>query len=395
MKNLILVFICIFSLFLPTTTNAQAKIYVIHFNPWYVNSYFEKQSTNDTELSAIYEKFKADISKNNISKNLKTCNLLIESSSDNLIKSDFYRIKGDLYYKYQSNNYTKMIDAYYNAVLLNAENNEAWSKLSELFYYSKDTPILKFYSTKISDICVTSPSKNAYWCSYQLNNNLGNYEAALHDLNQSIKLSSYRNPNLIENRAELYTKMKKYDEAIDDYTKLIQDNWSDNILTARGKLYLQTQQYYLALEDFLQQMQISKADSYYYTNVAEAYYYLKNYAACIDYASQIININPYHCEGFYWKSMAYFKLNNYQQALDNINQAIKIQLNDVEFHKQHNLPLDRIYPLDWEERYYYQRALIYMELQNNKEAKSDLQKVVSCNGVLYKKALIKLNKISI
>jgi tetratricopeptide (TPR) repeat protein len=59
-------------------------------------------------------------------------------------------------------------------------------------------------------------------------------------------------------KAQIYEFLGKYDLAIADYTKVIQENDDDELLfLSRGKIYLKTKNYQLAIDDFTKALEIA------------------------------------------------------------------------------------------------------------------------------------------
>ncbi len=145
----------------------------------------------------------------------------------------------------------------------------------------------------------------------------GDFQGAINELTETIKLNSgdYDAYNM---RAIAYSELKKYDEAINDFTKCIEIKQIPEAYYNRGAAYFAKGDFKVALEDF----------------------------------TQCLKLSPDNIKALYKRALCYYNAENYQASLKDFNKYIAN------------------YSIDY--RAYFERALTKIMLGMTEEACKDL-----------------------
>ncbi|MEN6467687.1 MAG: tetratricopeptide repeat protein [Smithella sp.] len=124
---------------------------------------------------------------------------------------------------------------------------------------------------------------------------LGQYQLAIADINQAMRLKPDDAYYLYYNRANAYSALGLYQRAIEDYNEALRQK-PDDILDgsayrSRGNAYAMLGQYQLAIEDY----------------------------------SKAIQLRPDHAVAYYSRGTAYSKLSHHQSAIEDYNEAIRLK----------------------------------------------------------------------
>jgi len=174
-------------------------------------------------------------------------------------------------------------------------------------------------------------------------------------------------------RANLYFEKNIYDNAINDYSILIEQFRSKdyNVFISRGVCYSMLNKTAEAIKDFSKAITLNqnKAEAYYLRG--SEYYKLgktKEPLAIKDF-NKAIELEPDNNEAYIKRGIYFLEKQKYTEALDDFNKSIKIKANS--------------------EAYYYKGATLY-ELKKYNEACIELKKSAQMG---YEQARKKLNEI--
>ena len=158
---------------------------------------------------------------------------------------------------------------------------------------------------------------------------MGQYEAALNDYNQVIRLDDYTKARTLEytwvrafnNRGTVFFELGNYEAALKDYQKAISLNpdWGEPYYN-RGILYLTQHKYEMAVEDFTRALQRVREGSRVLNARGLAYEKLGNWTKAREDYSQAISLDSSNGEAF-------FNLGRVQLHDDELEAAIP-QLSD-------------------------------------------------------------------
>mmetsp|Transcript_51922 Transcript_51922/g.63574 ORF Transcript_51922/g.63574 Transcript_51922/m.63574 type:complete len:380 (+) Transcript_51922:70-1209(+) len=126
-------------------------------------------------------------------------------------------------------------------------------------------------------------------------------------------------------RASAFCELKKYDNAISDYTKAIKCSTSpSSYFNSRGTCYHETKQYELALKDYNQALKLDKQCVSGYNNRASLFVELGDFFKALKDCEDGLRIYPRHGNLYKHKGMALFGIQKYGESIDCLQTAIKL-----------------------------------------------------------------------
>ena len=159
--------------------------------------------------------------------------------------------------------------------------------------------------------------------------NMGNNRKAVEDLDKLLAIDPLHVKGRV-NRANALRDLKEYDEAIADYTSVIERRRKFiKAYNNRGVAYLRKRQFDKAIADFDKVIQldpqyvngyINRASYYLDTQIRQWEEAIKNYDAAIRF-------DPVNSMAHYWRGYCKSQLNRSQQAMADYNQAITLNAN--------------------------------------------------------------------
>jgi protein O-mannosyl-transferase len=153
------------------------------------------------------------------------------------------------------------------------------------------------------------------------------FDKAIDDFSKAIQL----NPNFIQayqNRGIIYMNQNKYDLALSDINKTLENNPKDfNALNNRGTIYLNEKRNEEALNDFSKAIEI--APNYYqaYFNRGTVYYRVQKFDEAISDLTTAITLNPDFADTYYARGWARFNKGDKADACTDIKQAASLKYN--------------------------------------------------------------------
>jgi len=184
------------------------------------------------------------------------------------------------------------------------------------------------------------------------------------DCNKAIELEP-KNANIYDTRGGVYRNLKKYPEAIEDYTKSIELDPNYGVAyNNRGLVYFDQKKYSDAEEDFTTALKIlpktddAAAESY-FGRILSYFHLGKLSEAAADF-EKTKDLVPKHADAFYYRGLVNHQFKKYLDAITDFNSAIEFN------------------PKNANSNYYAARGLTYKTLGKTKEAEADF---VSANLV--------------
>jgi tetratricopeptide (TPR) repeat protein len=276
-------------------------------------------------LRAIAYSVNSRLTRNQKDLMIKDLTKAITLSGDN---PNYYKTRGYFYYYYKSE-FTKAVTDLEKAISLNPNDDESYSKLGEM------------HSTTFIE-----------------NPNL-NYEKAIEYYGKAVKLKP-KEIKYYAARAYIFEKVKKYKEAIDDYSTLIELQPVERYYQARGEKHLISNNYESAVKDFTKAIELLNDFYYLYEKRGEAFLKLKLYEDALkDFDHIVQNGKSDACDGYKGRGDVFYSQNNYDQALENYSKALNL--------------------CDYNTEFYKLRADTYIELGKTDLAKKDLTSIDELN----------------
>ncbi len=152
----------------------------------------------------------------------------------------------------------------------------------------------------------------------------GKYQMAVEQLSQAIKnKGDGEYPEAYFDRGSAYTLLQQHEQAIADFTQLIQ--WNENDYKAysnRGVIYLNTKQYAAAIADFTKVIELAPNPAKSYHGRGTAYFQLGSYQQAVeDYTKSIEFYPDPQWQVIYARGKSYWRLKQYEQALVDFTRA--------------------------------------------------------------------------
>jgi tetratricopeptide (TPR) repeat protein len=129
-------------------------------------------------------------------------------------------------------------------------------------------------------------------------------------------------------RGVAYSDLGQWDNAIDDYSKVLDINpklaegYND-----RGLAYTRLGQWDMAIADFSKVIEIDPKSTFAYTNLGAAFFSLGQWEKSIVYFSKVIEIDPKNAIAYNDRGAAFTNIGQYDKAFDDFSKAIEIDPN--------------------------------------------------------------------
>lgn len=147
------------------------------------------------------------------------------------------------------------------------------------------------------------------------------------------------------NRGATYHNKKDYSEAIADYTKVIELNPQyANPYKYRGDIYLSMQNYNEAIRNYTKAIELSSNDvssDHIYFNRGNAYFYKSDYDKAIDDYTHSIELNPKNVVTYIVRGNAYRIKQNYDAAIRDFTKAIELSPQDADIYEKRAICYDK------------------------------------------------------
>ena len=161
-------------------------------------------------------------------------------------------------------------------------------------------------------------------------------------------------------KGRIYTRMGRYEEAVEAFTKAIEMNEEDDdAYSGRGVVYEKMQMYDRALEDYTRAIQLKSDDADTYFFRASLYFELEKYKKALEDYTRAIQLKSDDADTYCLRGCAYCETGEYKKAIQDYSRAIELNSGDAD--------------------YYYFRACAYDELKQYVKALSDCNKVLGLN----------------
>jgi tetratricopeptide (TPR) repeat protein len=157
-----------------------------------------------------------------------------------------------------------------------------------------------------------------------------------------------------------YSKTGNFEKATELFSQAIDLNPSfTKAILARAAAYEELIEYKKAAEDYATLSTMEPDKSTYFVKAGTLYFHAKDYQKAIPLLNSAADLDSKNADIYVFKSKSYFELKNYREALDDINSALAIEQTGSN---------------------YYQRGLIYSEMQNFAAAKKDFLQALMFNA---------------
>lgn len=264
---------------------------------------------------------------------------------------------------YTSGQYDKAIEAYSQAIKLNANDSEAF-RLRASAYIRK-----QMYDKAIEDCneaLKINPSNgfafNERAVCYGAK---GDYKSALADYNEAVRLNP-KDVISISGRAYVYNSLKDFDKALEDANTALKINPRDAFsLNERGLAYLQKRQFDNALADFTLALEIDRKMMKIFYNRAVTLAFQKKYKDAIADFNEAIKLDGKYYYSYLERGKCYHFLGQLEKAIADYTETVALSPN--------NAPA------------YLFRSWCYRDLRNQEAADADLARAEKIDPDVVKK----------
>jgi len=234
--------------------------------------------------------------------------------------------------QFEQKNYDGAIEELTAAIGKNKKLVEAYEYRGLAYYNKKD------YDKAIADYdeAIKLKPKDTATNTYRRGDayfNKKDYDQAITDYTEAIKLDP-KYSSAYNNRGNAYFNKKDYDKAIADYTEAIKVNPKySNAYFYRGRAYYNKKDYDKAIADYTEAIKVNPKDTVAYYNRGDAYFNKKDYDKAITDYTEVIKLDPKNANAYNSRAWtyAYYMKTNYDKALADVNQALKLTPNDVNY----------------------------------------------------------------
>ena len=238
---------------------------------------------------------------------------------------EIYDLIGQFYFS--SKDYSKALENYNKAIELNP--NKADYYRTRAFIYSYNLVNLEQALADYSKIIELNQSETAYSDRGNLYKRLKNYDAAIDDYNQALRIDPNNN-FLYVSLALAYDDLKDYGKAVECYTKAINLGGGGLYYHWRGETYEKlndnkkaTADYKSAVEAFTKEIAEEPLDEDNYEYRARVYMKLKDYKQAIQDFNSYLMIDPSDY-AYNNRGECYTEMGDYEAALADFNKAIEL-----------------------------------------------------------------------
>lgn len=134
------------------------------------------------------------------------------------------------------------------------------------------------------------------------------------------------------NLATAYQGLKLYEKAIDAYQyALAIDEKFDIAYRNMGDAYIRLRRYKEAIECLEKVLELSRPEDVIYEAIGHCYHKMENFTQARFYYRKASHINPDDSRIYYKIAIAYYREGKYEKAIVQLEQAMKVHRNQVEF----------------------------------------------------------------
>jgi tetratricopeptide (TPR) repeat protein len=188
------------------------------------------------------------------------------------------------------------------------------------------------------------------------------YMAAYQDFKRALDFDA-KNPDLLRQLGLTAVELRKYEEAIPVFEKLLTLRPADTVsIVQLSRLYFYTHQWQKTIPLATRALQMHIGEKNYYM-IGKSYYELEDYGHAFSYLPSAATDEPKNAEIPYMIARAYVDMNNYQPAIPYFQKAIALDSGEVQWIYECALVYATIYD--------DQSAIKYYDLAASKGYKKD------------------------
>lgn len=233
-----------------------------------------------------------------------------------------FKYRADCYA--QKSDTVKALSDYQSSITLCNTYLEAYIDRAKYFNYT-----LKDYKRAIDDYDMVLKINPEYDFVYtekaSCKLNMNDKQGAIQELSNSL-LWKDDNPVLYKMRAEIYSALKMYDEAIDDYDIVLYKSPMEiDAYLSRAILYSKIDDPVSAIRDYQEYIKYNADDPTAYNNMAYAYMSIEDYDIAEYNFNQALKYNKYHFDSYIGLSILNIRQGKIKNSINNMCKAIEIK----------------------------------------------------------------------
>lgn len=195
----------------------------------------------------------------------------------------------------------------------------------------------KFYDYACNIFYAPTNLKISYGYFLLVNGELDKSEKLIKEL-LKLPMTGKDKINLSLNHSIIMWKKDKIDEAIEILNNLYKDNFKTTIIYQNlGYFLLLKGDYEEALRFNLEANEYDNENSGILDNLAQTYFYLKDYDKAIELYEKIMESKPSFATAYYCYAKALIKKERYREALVSLNQGLECKFNYLSITKKEDL----------------------------------------------------------
>jgi tetratricopeptide (TPR) repeat protein len=194
---------------------------------------------------------------------------------------------------------------------------KGWIDRSDVISFSQ---ALDFFNEEVR----RNPSATAYNNRGMFRSQKGDYDVALGDFNEAIRLDPYQS-KIYNARGKTWCLKREYDKALVDLNEAIRlDPASSQAYCNRGSAWLGKTEYDKAIADLNEAMRLNPKDAMIYNNRGSAWNEKKEYGKALSDCNLAIQLDPKLPPAYNNRGVAWDGEGNYAKAIADFNEAIQL-----------------------------------------------------------------------
>lgn len=214
--------------------------------------------------------------------------------------------------------YNKQVQEFEDKLNALASRSEIQEQILKVLGQQQAEELSKLYER----IERNSGDAEAYEARGRIFHNAKKYENAIADFTKVIELG--RGSELTYwYRGYSYRQMGLTEESFQDYTKSLELNETAPAYNNRGAIYFDRKEYKSAISDYERAIELGPDCTLYHNNCAWAYCCLEQYDRVLEHCAKAISLGSPTASTYKYQGDAFWKKEEYKKALDSYNEALR------------------------------------------------------------------------
>jgi tetratricopeptide (TPR) repeat protein len=273
--------------------------------------------------------------------------------------AEAYAQRGRAFMK--SEDYVTAVNDFSEAIKLQRTNATAWAGRALAYRYLENyDQSIQDYSSAITHDPGNAGLYNQRAIAHEMKED---YRLALSDYGRALKIVP-GDPQYLANRADLWNKMKEFQNGKADAEMAIQANadfaWAYSVL---GAALAGMEQYSEAAESYYQAFQKDESQQNYLVQAGENVQRAGDHELGVQVWTKIIELDPENAYNYFSRGWSHRRLENYRAAVQDFNVAINMRSDDA--------------------AYFHERGLALQAMGQQEAAQQDLNRAAQMNPQQY------------